>query len=41
MEHNMLSLDFRQDTVTYEGHTVPTGTIECAVLNTRISSLTG
>ena len=47
MEHNMLSLDFWQDTVTYEGYTVPTGTIGCAVLNIpdtvidRLKQLTG
>lgn len=34
MEHNLLSLDFWQDTVTYEGHSMPTGTIGCAALNT-------
>lgn len=33
MEHNMLSLDFWQDTVTYEDHTMPIGTIGCAALN--------
>ena len=33
MEHNILSLDFWQDTVTYEGQTIPTGTIGCAALN--------
>ena len=33
MEHNILSLDFWQDTVTYEGQTMPTGTIGCAALN--------
>ena len=26
-EHNMLTLDFWRDTVTYEGKTVPTGTL--------------
>ncbi len=47
MEHNILSLDFWQDTVTYEGHTIPTGTIGCAVLNIpdtvidRLKQLTG
>ena len=33
MEHNILSLDFWQDTVTYEGQTIPTGTLGCAALN--------
>ena len=33
MEHNMLTLDFWQDTVTYEGATMPTGSIGCAALN--------
>lgn len=33
MEHNMLSLDFWQDTVTYEGNTLPTGTLACDALN--------
>ena len=33
MEHNMLALDFWQDTVTYEGMTLPTGTIGCDALN--------
>ena len=33
MDHNILSLDFWQDTVTYEGHSMPTGTIGCAALN--------
>lgn len=33
MEHNILSLDFRRDTVTYEGKTVPTGTLGCYALN--------
>ena len=33
MEHNMLTLDFWQDAVTYEGHTVPTGTLGYSALN--------
>ena len=33
MEHNILSLDFWQDTVTYEGQTMPTGLLGCAALN--------
>ena len=32
-EHNMLTLDFWQDTVTYEGQTLPTGTLGCDALN--------
>ena len=33
MEQNILSLDFWQDTVTYEGQTMPTGMLGCAALN--------
>ena len=33
MEHNMLTLDFGHDTVTYEGHTMPTGVLGCSALN--------
>ena len=33
MEHNMLTLDFWQDAVTYEGQTIPTGTLGCDALN--------
>ena len=33
VEHNLLTLDFWQDQVTYEGHTFPTGTLGCAALN--------
>ena len=33
IHHNVLSLDFWQDTVTYAGSVMPTGTIGCAVLN--------
>ena len=29
----MLTLDFWQDAVTYEGHTVPTGSLGCSALN--------
>ena len=32
-EHNMLTLDFWRDTVTYEGKTMPTGTLGCETLN--------
>ncbi|MCD7919290.1 MAG: DUF6076 domain-containing protein [Clostridiales bacterium] len=34
VEHNLLTLDFWQDQVTYEGHTFPTGTLGCSALNT-------
>lgn len=33
IRHNVLSLDFWQDTVTYAGSVMPTSTIGCAVLN--------
>lgn len=33
INHALLSLDFRQNTVTYEGYTLPTGTIDCEVRN--------
>ena len=33
INHAVLSLDFWQDTVTYTGSVMPTGTIGCAVLN--------
>lgn len=32
-EHNMLTLDFWRDTVTYEGKTIPVGTMGCETLN--------
>lgn len=32
-EHNLLTLDFWQDEVTYEGRTQPSGSIGCAALN--------
>ena len=31
--HHALTLDFWQDQVSYEGHTLPTGTISCDALN--------
>lgn len=37
--HAVLSLDFWQDTVTYEGCTMPTGTIGCEVLNIPDSTI--
>ncbi len=33
ISHNVLSLDFWQDIVTYAGNVMPTGMIGCAVLN--------
>ena len=33
MEHNLLTLEFGRDTVTYEGRTAPTGTLGCEALN--------
>lgn len=33
ISHKVLSLDFWQDTVTYAGSVMPTGTIGCVVLN--------
>ena len=39
MEHNLLTLDFWQDSVTYEGTTVPTGTLGCEVLNISDSTI--
>lgn len=33
MEHNLLTLEFGRDTVTYEGRTSPTGTLGCEALN--------
>ena len=43
MEHNLLTLEFGRDTVTYEGRCVPTGTLGCEALNISdeaIASLT-
>ena len=42
MEHNLLTLEFGRDTVTYEGRSVPMGTFGCEALNipdTVIASL--
>ena len=33
LDQNLLTLDFWQNTVTYGGHTMPTGRIGCAALN--------
>ena len=33
IRHNVLSLDFWQDTVTYAGSVMPTGTIGCAAVS--------
>ena len=32
-EHNLLTLDYWKDSVSYEGKTVPSGTIGCEALN--------
>ena len=39
INHAVLSLDFWQDTVTYEGCAMPTGTIGCEVLNIPDSTI--
>lgn len=39
MEHNLLTLEFGWDTVTYEGRTVPTGTLGCEALNIADESI--
>ena len=39
INHAVLSLDFWQDTVTYEGSTMPAGTIGCEVLNIPDSTI--
>ena len=33
MNQELMTLDFWQDTVTYEGQTMPTGMLGCAALN--------
>ena len=33
IDHNLLTLDYWQDSVTYEGKTIPGGTIGCEALN--------
>ena len=40
MEHNLLTLDFWQDTVTYGKRTLPVGTIGCAALNITDEQIT-
>ena len=40
ISHKVLSLDFWQDTVTYAGCVMPTGTIGCAVLNIPDETIT-
>ena len=40
MEHNLLTLEFGRDTVTYEGRTVPTGTFGCKAMNTTDEAIT-
>lgn len=39
INHAVLSLDFWQDTVTYEGCTMPAGTIGCEVLKIPDSTI--
>ena len=39
MEHNLLTLEFGRDTVTYEGHTAPSGTLGCEALNISDESI--
>ena len=39
MKHNLLTLDFWQDSVTYESTTMPTGTLGCEVLNISDSTI--
>ena len=38
-EHNLLTLDYWQDSVSYEGKTVPSGTIGCEVLKSVVVRL--
>ena len=40
LNHNLLTLDFWQDKVTYGKHTVPIGTIGCAALNITDEQIT-
>lgn len=39
MEHNLLTLEFGRDTVTYEGCTAPSGTLGCESLNISDESI--
>lgn len=39
MEHNLLTLEFGRDTVTYEGCTAPSGTLGCEALNISDESI--
>lgn len=39
MEHNLLTLEFGRDTVTYEGRTTPSGTLGCEALNISDESI--
>ena len=39
MEHNLLTLEFGWDTATYEGRTVPSGTLGCEALNISDESI--
>ena len=40
MEHNLLTLEFGWDTATYEGRTVPSGTLGCEALNISDEAIT-
>ncbi len=40
MEHNLLTLEFGRDTVTYEGRTAPSGTLGCEALNIPDEAIT-
>ncbi len=35
IEHTLLTLDFWQDNVTYEGESMPTGTLACGAEHFR------
>ena len=35
IEHTLLTLDFWQDNVTYEGESMPTGTLACSAEHFR------
>ncbi len=39
MNQNLTTLDFWQDTVLYEGKTLPTGTLACEALNVSADTL--
>lgn len=39
MEHDLLTLEFGRDTVTYEGQTAPSGTLGCEALSISDESI--